>query len=85
MDKCQKLNACKTGDCKSQATNHMLIIFFILLDQEIKITLSWKIASFLQDVHTYDVKSYAFCFAVTGICGFDQRKAAKIALATVRL
>ena len=40
--------------------------------------------SCLQNVLTYDVKSIAFCCVATSICGFDQRKAAEIALATVR-
>ena len=41
--------------------------------------------SCLQNVLTYDVKSIAFGCVATGISGFDQRKAAEIALATVRL
>ena len=39
----------------------------------------------LQNVFTYDLKPIAFCCAGTGICGFDQRKAAEIALAMARL
>ena len=41
--------------------------------------------SCLQNVLTYGVKSIAFSCVATGICGFDQRKVAEIALATDRL
>ena len=40
--------------------------------------------SCLQNVLTYDVKSIAFCYVASSICRFDQRKAAEIALVTVR-
>ena len=53
---------------------------FILLDQEIKITLCWKIP-----INFYRLFSLAFCCVVTGISEFDQKKAAEVALATVRL
>ena len=39
----------------------------------------------MQNVLTYNVKSIAFCCVATGISGFDQTKAAEVALATVRL
>ena len=39
----------------------------------------------LHNVLTYDVKSGAFCCVATGFHWFDQRKAAEIAPATVRL
>ena len=41
--------------------------------------------SCLLDVLTYDVKSIVFCCVAGGIHGLDLRKAAEIALATVRL
>ena len=41
--------------------------------------------SCLQNVLTYNVKSIEFCCVATGISGFDQKKAAKVVLATVRL
>ena len=41
--------------------------------------------SCLQNVLTYPIKSIAFCCIATGIYGFDQRKAAEIALNTVRV
>ena len=39
----------------------------------------------LQYLFTYDVKAIAFCCVAAGICEFDQREVAEIALVTVRL
>ena len=39
----------------------------------------------LQSVLIYNVKSIAFCCIATAISEFDQKKAAEVALATVRL
>ena len=41
--------------------------------------------SCLEKILAYNVKSIAFCCGTIGIPGFDPRKAAKMAIATVRL
>ena len=88
LHECQKLNACETGDCKVTSgyklpANYVFHTVRPRNKYDIKLKDCYK--SCLQNVLTYDVKSIAFCCVATGICGFDQRKAAEIALATGRL
>ena len=88
LHECQKLNACKTGDCKVTSgyklpANYLFHTVTPKDKNDIKLKDCGK--SCLQNAHTYDVKSIVFCCVATGICGFNQRKDAEIALATVRL
>ena len=83
----QKLNAYETGDCKVTSgyklpANYVFHTVRPRNENDIKLKDCYK--SCLQNVHTYDVKTIAFCCVATSICGFDERKAAEIALATVR-
>ena len=84
----QKLNACETGDFKVTSgyklpANYVFHTVRPRNKNEIKLKDCYK--SCLQNVLTYYVKSIAFCIVAAGICGFDQVKAAEIALAPVRL
>ena len=49
---------------------------------EIKMTISWIIVI---KIIVYNIKCIAFCCVATGIPRFDQKKAAKLVLTTVRL
>ena len=87
LHECQKLNGCETGDCKVTFGYKLRAnyVFHTVRPRDknyIKLKDCYKTC--LQDILTYDVKSIAFCCIATGISEFDQKKAAEVALATVR-
>ena len=88
LHECQKLNVCETGDLKV-ISGYKLRVNYVFRTvrprdkNDVKPKDCCKVC--LQNFLTYDVKSIAFCYVVTSICGFHQRKAAQIALTTVRL
>ena len=84
----QKLNGCEDGDCKVTLGYKLPAIYVFDTVRprdkyDIKLKDCYKRC--LQNVLTHDVKFIAFCCVASGICGFDQRKAAEIALATAKL
>ena len=71
----------KTGDCKvtlgyKLPANYAFHTVRPRDKYDIKLKECYK--SCLQNVHTYNVKSIAFCCVATGIRGFDHKKAAEI-------
>ena len=89
LDECQKLNDCEIGDSKVTlgykfSANCVFHVVRPKDKNDIKLAIKDCYKSCLQNVLFYDVKSIAFCCVATDIYGFDQRKAAEIAQATVR-
>ena len=88
LHECQKLNGCETGDCKvtfgyKLPANYVFHTVRPRDKNYIKLKDCYKTC--LQDILTYNITSIAFCCIATGISEFDQKKAAEVALATVRL
>ena len=88
LHECQKLNGCETGDCKvtlgyKLRANYVFHTVRPRDENYIKLKDCYK--SCLQNVLTYNVRSIAFCCVATGASQFDQKKAAEVASATVRL
>ena len=88
LHKCRKLNWCETGDCKVTLGYKLPAdyVFHTVRPRDkncIKLKDCYK--SCLQNVLTYNIKSIAFCCITTGISEFNQKEAAEVALATVRL
>ena len=81
------LNGCETGDRKVTLGYKLLAnyVFHTVRPRDKNDRLKDCYKSCLWDVLTYGVKSIVFCCVASGIHGLDQRKAAEIALATVRL
>ena len=88
LDECQKLNSYETGECKV-TFGYKLPAKYVFLTVRLRYKNDYKLNHFykicLQKFIAYNVKSIAFCCGAIGISGFDPQKAAKMALATVRL
>ena len=87
LDKFQKLNGCKTGECKVTLGYKLpaKYVFYIVRprdENDYKLNDCYK--SCFQKVLAYTVKSVVFFCGGIGIPGFDPRKAAKMTLTTVR-
>ena len=88
LDECQKLNGCETGECKVTLGSKLpakYVFHIVRLRDKNDYKLNGFYKTYLQKVLAYNVKSIAFCCGAVGIPGFDPRKAAKMALAAVRL
>ena len=88
LHECQKLNECKTDDCKVTLGYKLPAnyVFHTVRPRDKNYNdVKDCYKSCLQNVLTYKVKSIAFCCIATGIFEFDHKKAAEVALATVRL
>ena len=88
LDECQRLNGYKTGECKV-FLGYKLPAKYVFHTVRLRDKNNYKLNDFykscLQKVPAYNVKSIAFYCGAIEIAGFDPRKAAKMALATVRL
>ena len=88
LDECQKLSGCETGECEV-TLGYKLPAKYVFHTVRLRDKNDYKLNDFykssLQTVLAYNVKSVAFYCEAIGIAGFDRKKAAKMALATVRL
>ena len=84
----QKLNSCEAGECKVTVGCKLpakYVFHTVRLRDKNDYQLNDFHKSCLQKVLAYNVKSVAFCCGAIAIPAFDPKKAAKIALPTVRL
>ena len=88
LHECQKINVCGTVDCKV-ALGYKLSTYYVFYavrprdKSDVKLKDLYK--SCLQKILSHNVRSIAPCYVATVIPGFDQKKAAEVTLATVRL
>ena len=85
---CRELKGCETDECKVTLV-YKLCANYIFHTIRPRDTNDYKLnncyESLLPKVLTYNVKLIVFCCVATGIPEFDQKKAVKMALATVIL
>ncbi|KAG0196364.1 O-acetyl-ADP-ribose deacetylase macrod1 [Mortierella sp. NVP41] len=87
LEECRKLRGCPTGEAKSTKAYKLpskRIIHTVGPIGEIPDRLKSCYRSVLEIVKNENLKSVAFCCISTGIYGYDNRKAANVALTTVR-
>ncbi|KAG0282695.1 O-acetyl-ADP-ribose deacetylase macrod1 [Linnemannia gamsii] len=87
LEECRKLRGCPTGEAKSTKAYKLpskRIIHTVGPMGEIPGKLKSCYESVLEIVKDENLKSVAFCCISTGIYGYDNRRAAEVALKTVR-
>ncbi|KAG0321661.1 O-acetyl-ADP-ribose deacetylase macrod1 [Linnemannia gamsii] len=87
LEECRKLRGCPTGEAKSTKAYKLpskRIIHTVGPMGEIPGRLKSCYESVLEIVKDENLKSVAFCCISTGIYGYDNRRAAEVALKTVR-